>query len=98
MKSRDGILDLSDYVALRLNGNKIPEALLSVCQISVCPSAKDILSPDDLFNFAHALIAGVIEQIVSLWNNDENFRAMVSCLFIANSQLDTLCDMKKHMN
>jgi hypothetical protein len=92
------ILDLSDKVHMKIDGNLIPSLLLNLCKVEVCPSAKHSLEAPELGGLAEAIIEKTLSQILELWQSDVAFRQMVTCIFIANTQLDTLCDLRKHMN
>ncbi len=92
------MLDLTEKVHLKINGNLIPDMILKLCNIEVCPSAKDTLKPHEALGIANSIAAKAIETIVMLFNHDENFRDMVIFNLIANTQLDMLCDTKKFMN
>jgi hypothetical protein len=91
-------VDLRDKVHLSIDGNSIPAMLVELCKIQVCPSAKDTLKPDELMGIADSIISRCLEVMVQMWNQDLNFRNIVIYQLIANSQLDILCDTKKHMN
>lgn len=92
------ILDLRDKVHMKIDGNLIPSLLLNLCKVEVCPSAKNILEPAELVGLAESIIEKTFSQILELWHSDVAFRQMVTCIFVANTQLDTLCDLRKHMN